>query len=100
MLAWMSTSHFQYFPTQTTKLVIRQIAMIPLSSRSQRASPVFWNTWKAELTKRNYKILDEILPTRVKSVKEWMRKTGYDGTPSSVLKDYRDGVGSRAPGDN
>ena len=60
----------------------------------------FWNTWKAELTKRDYKLLDEILPTRVKSVKEWMEKTGYNGTPSSVLKDYRDGVGSRAPNDN
>jgi hypothetical protein len=57
----------------------------------------FWNTWKAELTKRDYKLLDEILPNRVKSVKEWMLKTGYDGTPGSVLKDYRDGVGSRTP---
>ncbi len=59
----------------------------------------FWNTWKDELTKRDYKLLDEILPNRVKSVKEWMEKTKYDGTPSSVLKDYRDGVGSRTPND-
>ncbi|KFY47803.1 hypothetical protein V495_01803 [Pseudogymnoascus sp. VKM F-4514 (FW-929)] len=52
----------------------------------------FWNTWKAELTKRDYKLLDEILPTRVKSVKEWMEKTGYKGEPAPVLKDYRDGA--------
>ncbi|KAB5515672.1 hypothetical protein GE09DRAFT_1013005 [Coniochaeta sp. 2T2.1] len=55
----------------------------------------FWNMWKDNLTKRDYKLLDGILPTRVKSVKEWMEKTGYDGKPSSILKDYRDGVGSR-----
>jgi len=52
----------------------------------------FWNTWKDQLTKRDYKLLDEILPTRVKSVKEWMEKTGYTGEPISVLKDYRDGA--------
>lgn len=51
----------------------------------------FWNTWKDELTKRDYQLLDEILPDRIKSVKEWMLKTGYDGKPKSVLKDYRDG---------
>ncbi|KPI36851.1 NmrA-like family domain-containing protein 1 [Cyphellophora attinorum] len=57
----------------------------------------FWNTWKAELTKRDYNLLDEILPSRVKSVKEWMELTGYDGKPRSVLKDYRDGAsGSKA----
>jgi uncharacterized protein YbjT (DUF2867 family) len=53
----------------------------------------FWNTWKDELTKRDYKLLDEILPNRVKSVKEWMLKTGYDGKPKSLLKDYRDRQG-------
>ena len=51
----------------------------------------FWNTWKDELTKRDYALLDEILPTRVKSVKEWMLKVGYTGQAASVLKDYRDG---------
>ncbi|KAL7949224.1 hypothetical protein V8C42DRAFT_361810 [Trichoderma barbatum] len=50
----------------------------------------FWNTWKDELTKRDYELLDNILPTRVKSVKEWMLKVGYTGKPISVLKDYRD----------
>ncbi|KAJ5310389.1 uncharacterized protein N7443_002850 [Penicillium atrosanguineum] len=50
----------------------------------------FWNTWKDNLTKRDYELLDTILPTRVKSVKEWMEMTGYSGKPSSLLKDYRD----------
>ncbi|KAJ5413625.1 hypothetical protein N7509_000252 [Penicillium cosmopolitanum] len=49
----------------------------------------FWNTWKDNLTKRDYQLLDEILPTRVKSVKEWMVKTGYRGNYASVLKSRR-----------
>ncbi|KAF7155427.1 hypothetical protein CNMCM5623_007498 [Aspergillus felis] len=50
----------------------------------------FWNVWKDNLTKRNYALLDAILPTRVKTAKEWMVKTGYNGRPSLVLKDSRD----------
>lgn len=46
----------------------------------------FWNTWKDNLTKRDYKLLDTILPDRVKSIKEWMIKTGYDGRRAFVLK--------------
>ncbi|KAK5553556.1 hypothetical protein LTR46_008532 [Exophiala xenobiotica] len=61
----------------------------------------FWNTWKDELTTRDYRLLDEILPTRVKSVREWMEMTNYTGKPSSVLKDVRDGVsGGRGAGGN
>lgn len=50
----------------------------------------FWNTWKDNLTKRDYVLLDEILPSRVKSVEEWMQKVGYTGGHVSVLKEYRD----------
>ena len=50
----------------------------------------FWNSWKADLVKVDYDLLDEILPTRVKTVAEWMKLTGYTGQRSSVLKDYRD----------
>jgi len=46
----------------------------------------FWNSWKDNLSKRDYALLDSILPNRVKSVKEWMVLTGYDGTPGQVLK--------------
>lgn len=48
----------------------------------------FWNCWKDELTTRDYALLDEILPGRIKSVKEWMIKTNYDGVPKSVLKTF------------
>ncbi|RHZ59242.1 uncharacterized protein CDV56_101423 [Aspergillus thermomutatus] len=45
----------------------------------------------SNLSKRDYQLLDETLPTRVKSVREWMEKTGYTGKPASVLKDHRAG---------
>jgi hypothetical protein len=51
----------------------------------------FWNVWKDDLLKVDYAVLDEILPDRVKSLGEWMRISGYDGTRGSVLKDYADG---------
>jgi len=46
----------------------------------------FYNTWKDNLTKRDYALLDEILPGRVKSVREWMIKTGYtrEGLSKSI----------------
>jgi hypothetical protein len=50
----------------------------------------FWTTWKEDVLQRDYALLDQILPTRVRSVEQWMRITGYDGKPSSVLKDYAD----------
>ncbi|XMA09480.1 hypothetical protein WAI453_002271 [Rhynchosporium graminicola] len=46
----------------------------------------FWNAWKDNLSTRDYDLLDEILPTRVKSMKEWMIKTGYTGEYAQVLK--------------
>jgi len=58
----------------------------------------FWNTWKDNLTQRDYPLLDEILPTRMKSVREWMEKTGYTGKRKSVLKDYRDRSSSNGSG--
>jgi uncharacterized protein YbjT (DUF2867 family) len=38
------------------------------------------------LCKRDYALLDRILPTRIKSVEEWMVKTEYTGDLLSVLK--------------
>ena len=46
----------------------------------------FGNSWKDNLSKRDYGLLDEILPTRVKSVKEWMALTGCDRTSGQALK--------------
>jgi len=39
------------------------------------------------LLKKDYALLDEILPDRIKSLEEWMRKVGYTGEYKSVLKD-------------
>lgn len=34
----------------------------------------FWNIWKYEIIKREYPLLDEIHPNRIKSVEEWLRR--------------------------
>jgi hypothetical protein len=38
------------------------------------------------IIRRDYALLDKILPGRVKSLEEWMRLTGYDGSEGKVLK--------------
>jgi len=51
----------------------------------------WWELYRASgenkgIIKRDYGFLDRILPGRVKSLGEWMRLTGYDGSPRKVLK--------------
>lgn len=57
----------------------------------------FWNSWKENILTRDYELLDKTLPSRVKSVKEWMVLTGYNGERSNVLKDYADAGSKKAP---
>ena len=45
------------------------------------------------IVQRDYAFLDRILPNRVKSVEEWMRKVGYTGERRTVLKDVADRSG-------
>ena len=51
----------------------------------------FFNVWRDNLAKRDYPLLDKILPTRVKTLEEWMRKTDYTGEYKPVLIDVRRG---------
>jgi hypothetical protein len=51
----------------------------------------FFNVWRDNLAKRDYHLLDKILPTRVKSLEEWMRKTNYTGDYKPVLIDVSRG---------
>ena len=53
----------------------------------------FWNLYKASggnkgLIRRDYELLERILPDRVSSVEEWMRKTGYSGQRVELLKGW------------
>jgi hypothetical protein len=34
----------------------------------------FWNTWKYEIVQRDYALLDEIHPNRIKTVEQWLRR--------------------------
>lgn len=54
----------------------------------------FFNLYKASkgnvgLVKRDYELLDKILPDRVKSAKQWMEKVGYTGERVPLLKEFR-----------
>jgi hypothetical protein len=35
---------------------------------------------------RDYELLDEIMPTRIRTLEEWMRRSNYDGKPKRILK--------------
>ncbi|KAK9702418.1 hypothetical protein K7432_011257 [Basidiobolus ranarum] len=48
----------------------------------------YWGQGKAE--KRDFALLDKIHPNRIKSLREWMEKNNYDGTPKSILKGAKD----------
>lgn len=55
----------------------------------------WWQLWRDSgdnkgVIVRDYAFLNEILPSRVKSVEEWMRKVGYKGNQLIVLKDWED----------
>lgn len=55
----------------------------------------WWNLYHTSggnkgLITRDDELLDRILPGRVRSVEEWMRKTGYDGSKALVLKTFDD----------
>jgi hypothetical protein len=64
----------------------------------------FWSMWSNSggnqgMIRRDYKLLDEILPGRVKGLEEWMRKVEYTGEPKPVLKSIADQIrAARAAG--
>jgi hypothetical protein len=39
----------------------------------------FWNTWKYGVLKRDYKLLDEVHPNRIRSAEEWFRREDANG---------------------
>jgi hypothetical protein len=61
----------------------------------------FWYLWRHSggnqgVIQRDYNLLDQILPERVRSVGEWMKKVNYDGNSRRLLKDWADGgIGAR-----
>ncbi|KAG0652456.1 hypothetical protein D0Z07_0046 [Hyphodiscus hymeniophilus] len=52
----------------------------------------FHHVWRDNLASRDYKLLDKILPDRVKTLEEWMRKSNYTaGEFKPVLVDGKRG---------
>jgi hypothetical protein len=51
----------------------------------------WWKYWgEGKCTPRDMQLLDRILPGRIKSLEDWMRKVEYDGQPKNVLKGIED----------
>lgn len=53
----------------------------------------WWNVYRHSgdnkgVVRRDYHMLDAVLPERVKSLEEWMRKVEYDGEKREVLKGF------------
>ncbi|EHK97889.1 putative NmrA-like family domain-containing protein 1 [Glarea lozoyensis 74030] len=55
----------------------------------------FWNVWKYSLLKRDYNILDEIHPTRIKTAEEWLRMEDKKG-----IEDGKGTLWDRIQGEN
>jgi hypothetical protein len=51
----------------------------------------FFSVWRDKFAKRDYTLLDKILPTRVKKLVEWMKKSNYTGEYRPVLIDVARG---------
>lgn len=76
-VTWMSTSTWKFWAIHKVRVAHSAIYDGPtLLTIRQNFSGLF-NTWKDNLMTRDYELLDEIWVGRVKSVKEWMEKTGY-----------------------
>lgn len=57
----------------------------------RRNFSAWWRFWGDGIVgPRDLKLLDRIHPGRIRSLKEWMVKTGYDGKPRPVLKNLED----------
>jgi len=47
----------------------------------------WWSMFRDNILTRDYKLLDEILPNRIRTVEEWMRLKGYDGSQKNLFQD-------------
>lgn len=55
----------------------------------------WWNVYRhsggnSGIVRRDYDMLDAVLPDRIRSLEEWMRKVEYDGRKREVLKALSD----------
>jgi hypothetical protein len=61
-----------------------------LSTAAEHFGP-WWNIFRDSgintvCWQRDYELLDEIIPNRIRSVEEWMRKVNFDGTRKRILR--------------
>jgi hypothetical protein len=61
-----------------------------LSTAAEHFGP-WWNIFRDSgvntvCWQRDYELLDEIIPNRIRGVEEWMRKVNFDGTRKRILR--------------
>lgn len=49
----------------------------------------WWTLWRDNIVKRDYNLLDQILPDRIRTVEEWMRLKKYDGSHKPLFQDVK-----------
>ncbi|KAF7531271.1 hypothetical protein G7054_g9037 [Neopestalotiopsis clavispora] len=49
----------------------------------------WFNLYRSRILKRDFDLLDRILPERDSSIEGWMRRVGYTGEPKTVLRSMR-----------
>ena len=82
---YLDTSLEEYFSTGT----MGRAAKIPAGYNADPKDPAtmtinqnfsgFWNMWKHRILDRDYKLLDEIHPTRIRSAEEFFRREDANG---------------------
>jgi hypothetical protein len=82
---YLDTSLEEYFKTGT----MSRAANIPAGYNADPNDPAtmtitqnfsgFWNLWKHKVLDRDYKLLDEIHPTRIRSAEEYFRREDANG---------------------
>jgi hypothetical protein len=63
---------------------------VPTGRSYRDNSRGWWRLYKDDIIERDMKWIEQVNPERV-TVENWMRQTGYDGTPKPLLKDIEDG---------
>lgn len=63
---------------------------VPTGRSLSDNSRAWWRLYHDDIIERDMEWIKKVSPERV-TVENWIRQTGYDGTPKPLLKDVEDG---------
>lgn len=108
LAAWLNAA-FGYQPRGVDLPIAREMYPTDISAEKERFLlplswgqnfSAWWNVYRNSgrnqgIVQRDYVMLDAVLPERVKTLEEWMRKVSYDGERKEVLKQLNDRLAER-----